>query len=205
MLWFNSLLLLCRKHRETSFRASRRRVEKSVFNRFLHFAMLGIASVEMTYGLFYRALILNSPFSILNSSAISIVFSYFRLLWHRPPPSPDFAVYSIWEPGARKLLYFTFLACSSNIILWAKFSVRRTSHDADSISPSSSNTPGSTGNVGKWSAKYSSAKETLFMAFICLPFSSEITLSISINLIHRFHRFFHPRITQIPRIYIFVF
>ena len=31
-------------------------VEESVFNRFLHFAMLCIASVEMTYGLFNRAL-----------------------------------------------------------------------------------------------------------------------------------------------------
>ena len=33
-------------------------VEESVFNRFLHFAMLCIASVEMTYGLFNRANIL---------------------------------------------------------------------------------------------------------------------------------------------------
>ncbi len=31
-------------------------VEESVFNRFLHFAMLCIASVEMTYGLFNRAI-----------------------------------------------------------------------------------------------------------------------------------------------------
>lgn len=37
-----------RKNLIASFRASHRRVEKSVFNRFLHFASLGDASVEMT-------------------------------------------------------------------------------------------------------------------------------------------------------------
>jgi hypothetical protein len=48
--------VLCVEHHRLSFRASQRRVEKSVFNRFLHFASLRDASVEMTYGLSYRAI-----------------------------------------------------------------------------------------------------------------------------------------------------
>jgi hypothetical protein len=80
-------------------------------------------------------------------------------------------------------LYLTFLASASKIILWAKFSFNLTNQPADSISPSSSSTPGSTGNAGKWSAKYSSDSETFLIVFIPTPAVIETTLSIKINLI----------------------
>ena len=59
-------------------------------------------------------------------------------------------------PGSTNWPYFTLAACFSVTMLWAKSSLRRTSQAAACVIASSINTPGMTGKLGKWSAKYSS-------------------------------------------------
>ena len=54
--------------------------------------------------------------------------------------------------------YFTFLAPRRTAIDLAKSARRCSSQPAACVSASSISTPGNTGNVGKWSARYSSAR-----------------------------------------------
>src|SRR5688500_4225705 len=71
-----------------------------------------------------------------------------------------------WLPGATKLPYLTFFASFSTAKDLAKSVRRCMTHPAAWVSASSIMTPGSTGKLGKWSAKYSSASETCLVATI---------------------------------------
>ena len=72
-------------------------------------------------------------------------------------------------PGSTNWLYFTLAACFSVTRLWAKSSLRRTSQAEAWVIASSINTPGMTGKLGKWSAKYSSLIVSDFSAVMRTP------------------------------------
>ena len=55
-----------------------------------------------------------------------------------------------------KVPYLTFFASRSTMTLWRKSSVSRSSQAPASTRVCSISTPGITGKVGKWSARYSS-------------------------------------------------
>jgi hypothetical protein len=52
------------------------------------------------------------------------------------------------------------------MMLWAKFSLNLNNQAPACVAASSINTPGSTGNSGKWSPRYSSLNATVFVAVI---------------------------------------
>src|SRR5438034_2177867 len=83
-------------------------------------------------------------------------------------------------PGATKLPYFTLRASFSTAIDLPNPLRRCSSHVAACVSASSIITPGSTGNVGKWSARYSSDKLTYLTATMRSSLICSI-LSIRLN------------------------
>src|SRR5207237_983298 len=76
-------------------------------------------------------------------------------------------------------------ASFKTVIDLAKFDRVCSSQPAACVSASSIKTPGSTGNVGKWSAKYSSARLTYLLATI-LSCDSDSILSIRLNFTRGF-------------------
>src|SRR5689334_10715076 len=83
-------------------------------------------------------------------------------------------------PGATKLPYFTLRASFSTAIDFPNPLRRCNSHVAAWVSASSIITPGRTGNVGKWSARYSSERLTYLTATIRSSLICSI-LSIRLN------------------------
>ena len=68
-------------------------------------------------------------------------------------------------------------------MLWAKSSLARISQAAVCVIASSISTPGMTGKLGKWSARYSSAIVNDFVAVIRAPGSISTMRSISVKRI----------------------
>src|SRR3954470_18765531 len=87
-------------------------------------------------------------------------------------------------PGATKLPYLTFRASLRTAKDLAKLERRWRTQEAAWVRASSIMTPGRTGKVGKWSARYSSARETYFTPTARVSEIDSI-LSIRLNFMRR--------------------